>query len=70
MPIEKLMASGRHEAETIYYEPGFIDWSVLLASYTPGLSYGGPGPRKSLQLRPKFHSLFLHNSVDLKKSYI
>ena len=28
----------------------------------------GRCPRKSLQLRPKFHSLFLHNSFDLKKS--
>ena len=28
----------------------------------------GRCPRKSLQLRSKFHSLFLQNSFDLKKS--
>ena len=28
----------------------------------------GRCPHKSLQLRPKFHTLFLQNSFDLKKS--
>ena len=28
----------------------------------------GRRPRKSLQLRPKFHSLFLKNSFDFRKS--
>ena len=28
----------------------------------------GQCPRKSLQLRPKFHSLFLQNSFDFQKS--
>ena len=40
----------------------------VLKDHVLNLLMTGRCPSKSLQLRPKFHSLFLQNSVDFKKT--
>ena len=43
-------------------------WNRVLKDHVLNRLMTGRCPSKSLQLRPKFHSLFLQNSFDFQKS--
>ena len=57
-------AKGRNQRTNDSFGKGFH----VLKDHVLNRLMTGPCPRTSLQLRPKFHSLFLQNSLDFQKS--
>ena len=57
-------AKGRNQRTNYSFGKGFH----MLKDHVLNRLMNGRCPRTSLQLRPKFHSLFLQNSIDFQKS--